>query len=47
MNTYLENSVSRARAVGTLALAALKVFEVAELEARIAALEASLGQQRH
>lgn len=35
----LENSVSRARAVTSLCTAALKVFEVGELEERIAALE--------
>jgi hypothetical protein len=37
----LENSVSRARALGTLAMAALKALEVGEYETRLAALEKS------
>ena len=41
----LENSVSRARAVGTLALAALKVFEVGEHAERLAAIEEALRRQ--
>lgn len=42
----LENSISRARALGGLAGAALKAFEVSELEQRIAALEARLEGQK-
>lgn len=42
----LENSIARARALGGLAGAALKAFEVSELEQRIAALEARLEQQK-
>ena len=38
----LENSISRARALGALALAALKALEVGELENRIAVLEGVL-----
>lgn len=41
----MENSLSRSRTLGTLALAALKAFEVSELENRIAALETLLKIQ--
>ncbi len=36
----LENSNQRNRTLGALAMAALKAFEISELEARLAALEA-------
>ena len=39
----LENSISRARAVGYLAGVAVKALEVSELEDRIARLEEKLG----
>lgn len=42
----LENSIARARALGGLAGAALKAFEVSELEARILALETRLEGQK-
>lgn len=38
----LENSISRARALGTLAMAALKALEVGELENRVAVLEQTI-----
>ncbi len=42
----LENSLNRARVLGTLALAALRVLEGHELEQRIAALEALLLERK-
>ena len=42
----LENSVSRARTLAYLAMAAIKLLDVGELEQRLTALEAaSLGQK--
>ncbi len=39
----LENSAARSRTLAYLGIVALKVFEVGELEARVAAVEAALG----
>lgn len=39
----LENSVSRARAIASLATVAVRAIEVSEVEARLSALEARLG----
>jgi len=41
----LENSISRARAIGYLASVAIKVFEVTEIEQRLAALEGRLSDE--
>jgi hypothetical protein len=42
----LENSIQRARAIGYLAGVVVKALEVAELEERVAALEAALKTRR-
>lgn len=42
----LENSIARCRVLIAAALAASRLLEVGELEARLAALEAALGQAR-
>ena len=42
----LENSIARCRVLIAAALAASRLLEVGELEARLAALEAAFGQQR-
>jgi hypothetical protein len=39
----LENSISRARAIGYLCGVAIKTLELSELAERVAALEAALG----
>ena len=41
----LENSIARSRTLAYLAMAAIKLLEVGELEQRLAALEASHGQK--
>ncbi len=41
----LENSLNRARTVGYLAMAAVKVLETRELAERVAALEASIANR--
>jgi len=40
---YLENSIARARVLISAGLAAVKLLEVGELEARLAALEEAVG----
>jgi hypothetical protein len=42
----LENSVARNRAIGTLALAALKAFEITDLAQRVATLEQLLAERQ-
>jgi len=42
----LENSIARCRVLIAAALAASRLLEVGELEGRLAALEAAVGQQR-
>ena len=41
----LENSIARSRTLAYLAMAAIKLLEVGELEQRLAALEAAHGQK--
>ena len=42
----LENSIARARTLAYLAMTAIKLLEVGEMEQRLAALEAALHGQR-